>query len=76
MTARKPKKSRSKYHQVIDGEWYQIPMRNHFDQCCDCGLVHKLNFRINAYGKLEVQAFRHARATNGARSAFRFTKDY
>ncbi len=68
------KKKREVYYQVKDGEWIEVPMKNHYDQCCDCGLVHKMNFRINKKGKLEVQAYRHARATNAARIHFRFTK--
>lgn len=62
------------YYQVTDGEWIEVPMRNHFDQCCDCGLVHKMNFRVNDRGKIEIQAYRHARATNAARIHFRFTR--
>ena len=70
-----PKAGRSEYYHVTDGEWIEIPMRNLMDQCCDCGLIHRMNFRINAKGHLEVQAFRDARATNGARRYFAFTKE-
>ena len=66
---------KSEYYHVTDGEWVEIPMRNHMDQCCDCGLIHRMNFRINAKGRIEVQAFRDARATNGARRYFAFTRD-
>lgn len=60
--ARKPKK----YHHVTDGEWIQPPMRGGKDQCCDCGLVHTVNYRIRD-GKVQVQVFRDPRATGGAR---------
>ena len=55
-----PQAGKSEYYHVSDGEWIEIPMRNHMDQCCDCGLIHRLNFRINTKGRLEVQAFRDA----------------
>ncbi len=67
--------SKSKYYHVSDGEWIEVPMRNYKEQCCDCGLVHSMNFRLNAKGKLEIQTKRDTRATNGARSAFRYSRD-
>jgi hypothetical protein len=67
-------KPRTYYH-VTDGEWIQVPMRGYKEQCCDCALIHRMNFRINAKGKIEIQTFRDGRATNGARKHFRFTKD-
>ena len=29
-----------------DGEWIQPQMRGYLMGCCDCGLVHRLNFRV------------------------------
>ena len=75
MSTSRKKSVKSEYYQVSDGEWIEIPMRNLMDQCCDCGLIHRMNFRINAKGRIEMQAFRDARATNGARSHFAFTRD-
>lgn len=63
------------YYQVTDGEWVPVGMRNNRDQCCDCGLIHKVNYRITDKGKIEVQVFRDARATNGARKNFKFEKE-
>jgi hypothetical protein len=51
-----------KYHQQKDGEWIQLIGRKWKIRCCDCGLVHKLNFRIKN-NKIHVQAFRDNRAT-------------
>ena len=68
-------KPRYEYYHVSDGEWIEVQMRNNFDQCCDCGLIHRINFRINSRGKIEMQAIRDGRATSGARKHFRFTKD-
>ncbi len=69
------RQSQSDYYQVHDGEWIEPPLRGFREQCCDCGLVHRLNFRINDRGRVEFQSFRDARATNGARTYFRFTED-
>jgi hypothetical protein len=69
------RKPREPYYQVTDGEWLEALMKNNKDQCCDCGLVHKVNYRINAKGKIEVQVFRDERATAALRRKFKFTKD-
>lgn len=34
--------------------------------CCDCGLVHRINFRVQN-GKVQFQAFRDNRATAAKR---------
>ncbi len=66
---------RTEYHQVVDGEWIQVPKRGFKEQCCDCGLIHRLNFKIDEKGNIHIQTFRDGRATNGARRAFQFTKE-
>lgn len=66
---------KSGYYQITDGEWIRVPKRGLKEQCCDCGLVHRLNFRIVDGGKIEVQTFRDSRATNGARKHFNYSKD-
>jgi hypothetical protein len=58
--------SKSDYLHVTAGEWIRVPMKNYREQCCDCGLVHRMNFRIKD-GKIEIQAFRDGPATGGAR---------
>jgi hypothetical protein len=65
----------TQYYHVADGEWIEVPKRKYREQCCDCGLIHRMNFRINAKGGIEIQAFRDARATNGARRYFAFTRE-
>ncbi len=67
--------SKSDYYHITDGEWIAVPRRGFKEQCCDCGLVHKLNFRINAKGDLEIQTTRDMRATSAVRRAFKFEKD-
>jgi len=46
-----------RYKDVIEGEWVQPRRRNYYMKCCDCGLVHRMNFRIRA-GRIQLQAFR------------------
>jgi len=67
--------SKSEYYHVSDGEWITVPKRGYKEQCCDCGLVHKLNFRVNAKGAIEIQTSRDERATAAVRRAFKFEKD-
>lgn len=57
---------KSEYHHVVDGEWIEPPMKGGKDQCCDCGLVHTINYRLRG-SKIQVQVYRDNRATNGAR---------
>jgi Zn-finger protein len=47
---------------VKAGEWVQPKRRGYLMQCCDCGLIHKLNFRLVKSGKgntIQFQAFRY-----------------
>lgn len=53
------------YHKVADGDWVQPRRKNYYLRCCDCGLSHRLNFRIKN-GKIQFQAFRiNKRKKNG-----------
>jgi hypothetical protein len=38
--------SRVRFVQVYDGEWFQPRKRGHLMKCCDCGLVHRTDFRV------------------------------
>lgn len=65
---------RLRYDQLTDGEW-MTPVRKGFkEQCCGCGLVHKVDFRI-VDGKVQFRATQDARATAAARRPFKFAKD-
>jgi Zn-finger protein len=48
--------------QVKPGEWVQPRRKNYIMQCCDCGLLHRMNFRIvrDKRGRnfIQFQAFR------------------
>lgn len=50
------------YDKVTDGEWVQPVRRGYKMACCDCGLVHVINFRIRK-GRIQLQASRNARST-------------
>jgi hypothetical protein len=69
------KKKDEAYYHVSHGEWIAVSKRGFKEQCCDCGLVHKLNFRIAENGDIEVQTMRDERATAAVRRAFKFTKE-
>lgn len=63
------------YFQMEDGKWLRVPKRGFKEQCCDCGLVHRLNFRINEKGYIEIQVYRDNRATAAVRKSFGFPKE-
>lgn len=35
-----------RYHQVQSGEWVQPKHDGYYMKCCDCGLVHKMKFKV------------------------------
>lgn len=55
-----------KYIEHKEGEWIKVIGNSHKIACCDCGLVHKLNFKAKKYG-IYLQAFRDNRATTQRR---------
>lgn len=55
-----------KYEQAWDGEWIQPKQHGYKISCCDCGLVHILNFRI-VDNKVQIQPTRDNRATAAKR---------
>ncbi len=61
----KPKR----YEQMKDGEWFEVAsLRNHLMACCDCGLVHRMNFKIIDGTRIQIQAFRAPNLTKKRRS--------
>lgn len=58
-----------RYVQVFDGEWVEpTPQRGHRMKCCDCSLVHVIDFRVKG-GKVQFRPRRNKRATAAARRA-------
>ncbi len=66
---------RRKYHQVIDGEWLRPQMRGFREQCCSCGLVHIVDYRVIDGRVVEFRATQDARATAAVRRKFKFERD-
>lgn len=54
------------YPQVKAGEWVSPRRKGYKMQCCDCGLVHLLEFRIHN-GHIQMRGFRDERATAAVR---------
>lgn len=56
-----------KYEQVTDGDWVEpTPQRGHKMKCCDCGLIHVMDFRVRK-GRVQFRPRRDKRATAAAR---------
>lgn len=62
-----------KYNTPVAGEWIQPIPRGYKMCCCDCGLVHKMDFRIVRSRKtsrktiVQFRAYIDSRATGQAR---------
>lgn len=54
--------SKSKYEQIYDGDWFDLPTKKMDLKCCDCGLVHKFWSRLKN-GKIQIRMDRHGPAT-------------
>jgi len=60
----------AKYPQVHEGEWVRPIRRGYKMACCDCGLVHRMEFKLVRRGKgrfIWLRAFRDKRATAAMR---------
>lgn len=56
------------------GEWIRPVKRGYKLCCCDCGLVHKIDFRHVKWGrgrKIQFRCFRDERATAAVRREMR-----
>ena len=50
-----------RYKKAKDGEWISPRRKNYYVQCCDCGLAHKIDFKLTPYGngkRISFRAFR------------------
>jgi hypothetical protein len=54
------------YRTIAYGAWTRPRLRNFREQCCDCGLIHRLDFRLVG-GRIEFRTRRDNRATAAAR---------
>jgi hypothetical protein len=58
------------YSQLAEGEWETPPRKAYWMACCDCGLTHRMNFRLvkGKRGKIiQFRVFRDERATGQIR---------
>lgn len=49
-------------HFLKQRQWERPVHRGYYLSCCECGLSHRINFRV-VDGKVEFQVFRAPRAT-------------
>lgn len=56
-----------------DREWIQPIRRGYVCACCDCGLVHRMDFRIVA-GRVQFRAYRVPRLTAARRRRIRIKR--
>jgi hypothetical protein len=61
---------RSSYEVIDYGEWTRPRMRDFREQCCDCGLIHRLDFRIvdATKGRARPSSLQKGRAPPSSRS--------
>lgn len=52
-----------KFKRIKDGEWVKPNMNKYLMGCCDCGLVHRLEFKVTRFGNVKFRAFRDIEAT-------------
>jgi len=50
-----------RYKQIYSGEWVQPKRKGYRMKCCDCGLVHILDFRLLKNGRGNFIQFRARR---------------
>lgn len=63
-----------KYPLIESNQWVSPIKKGYRMRCCDCGLVHELDFKHVPYGsgrKILIRARRHERATSAVRAWMR-----
>jgi hypothetical protein len=48
----------AKTRDVKDGEWVRPVMTGYRMECCNCGVVHVMDFRVTPERGLEMRGFR------------------
>lgn len=51
-----------RYAEPKSGEWVQPVRKGYKMCCCDCGLVHNVDFRVKG-GRVQFRVFRNNRST-------------
>ena len=55
---------------IVGDDWVVPTKKAHEEMCCDCGLVHIIDFRINEYGQIEYRVMRDDRTTAKIRRTY------
>lgn len=63
-----------KYDELEDGVWIHPVKRGYKIRCCDCGLVHKMDFEHVPYGRRQKIIFRVFRDNNATAAVRRWMK--
>ncbi len=62
---------RKPFPKIAAGEWVQPIRKGYRMKCCDCGLVHRLDFKLVSYGdnkhKIRFRAFREEKRSKQLR---------
>ena len=56
-------------------EWQQPIMRGYRMECCDCGLVHEMEFRAFVVTKDNGETFEYVNLPDAVRVEFRVARD-
>lgn len=51
------KRDDRRYETAIEGDWDNWGWRDNIEQCCDCSLTHRVNYRIIEGNQLQRQVF-------------------
>ena len=70
------------YQQIVEGEWIEPSRKGFIDQCCDCHLVHVIDFEVVDKNKKKIPGatvqFKlrvDRRKTAASRRKLKFSKD-
>jgi hypothetical protein len=71
------------YMQIEEGDWIEPTRKAFIDQCCDCGLVHVIDFAVVdkrtrepvPYVAVQFKLKIDRRKTAASRRKLKFTKD-
>jgi hypothetical protein len=55
-----------RFDQIHEGEWIEPKHRGFKLACCDCGLTHRIDYRIVA-GRVQFRTYRDSKTTAGLR---------
>lgn len=57
-----------KLKQIVEGKWFR-PIKNGFKMgCCDCGLVHRVDFKIKKRTQIRMRVYLDPKETKRERN--------